>query len=132
MTGRGSGKRLEQARARVSLWRSEHGGRGIALPEELWIAAVDAARVDGVAAVAQSLRMDRRRLEVRLRRADANLERAGGSDGFVEVDAGRLCAAPRTLIRFEGGDGERVEVELGVETSLDVVALARTFWGRRG
>lgn len=130
MTGRG-GNRLEQARERVARWRAAHGGRGIPLPEELWTAAVEAARVDGVAAVARSLRMDWRRLEARLNQANAELEPAEGGDGFVEIDAARLCVAPRTLIRFESAARGRMEIELGVEMPLDVVALARAFWDRR-
>ena len=129
MTGRG-GNRLEQTRDRVARWRAEHGGRGIPLPQELWTAAVDAARVDGVAAVARSLRMDRRRLEARLKQAEVEL--AESSHGFVEVDAARLSAAPRTLMRFESAEGGRMELEFGVETPLDVVALARAFWDRHG
>ena len=55
-----------------------------------------------------------------------------GGDGFVEVDAARLCAVPRTLIRFESAAGGHMVIELGVEMPLDVVALARAFWDRRG
>ena len=51
---------------------------------------------------------------------------------FVELDAGRLGLSPRTVIRLEGPDGERLEVELGSGTMVDVAALVDAFWRRRG
>ncbi len=41
------------------------GGPGIPLPDELWTAAVEVARVEGVAATARAQRLDRLRLEAR-------------------------------------------------------------------
>ena len=54
---------------------------------------------------------------------------AGGA--FVELDASRLCASPRTVLRFHRRDGERLEVELGAGSAVDVAALAEAFWSRR-
>jgi hypothetical protein len=54
------------------------------------------------------------------------------SGGFVELDAGRLGLPPRTVVRFHGRDGERLEVELGAGAALDLAALADAFWRRRG
>jgi hypothetical protein len=42
--------------------------------------------------------------------------------------------APRTVtvIRLESRDGERLEVELGAGTMVDIAALVDAFWRRRG
>lgn len=127
--------RLDQTRARLAQWRAQHGGRGIPVPEALWAEAVEVARIEGVEATARGLRLDRLRLAARMTRAGAA---AGGesaaevSAGFVELDAGRLGLSPRTVIRLEGRDGERLEVELGAGMVVDVVALVDAFWRRRG
>lgn len=123
--------RLAQTRARLARWRAEHGGRGIRVPEAMWAEVVEIARVKGVETTARALRLDRARLAARMTAARAV---AGGEvgGGFVEIDAGRLGLSPRTVIRLEGPDGERLEVELGAGTRVDVAALVDAFWRRRG
>jgi len=137
MSGRstGGGAHLERLRQRSERWRAENGGPGIPWPEDLWAEAVEAARVAGVPAVARSLRVDRGRLAARLARAGAGARpRPDATDGqaFVEVDARRLCAPSRTVVRFAGGDGERLELELGDGAAVDLIGLARAFWSRGG
>lgn len=127
--------RLAQTRARLARWRAEHGGRGIRVPEAIWAEVVEVARVEGVEATARALRLDHARLAARMTAARAVVgsepaPEVGG--GFVEIDAGRLGLSPRTVIRLEGRDGERLEVELGAGTMVDVAALVDAFWRRRG
>jgi hypothetical protein len=99
----------------------------------MWSAAIAAARVEGVAPVAKRLGLGRERLSVRLARANAtsSAEHATPS-AFVEVDARQVCARSRTTIRFEAGDGSKVELELGDGDALDLVALVQAFWRRGG
>jgi hypothetical protein len=126
--------RLAQTGERLARWRAQHGGPGIPVPEALWAEAVDAARVAGVDATARALRLNRSRLAARMTTAtvagDDETSREGGG-GFVELDAGRLVRPPRVMIRLEGRDGERLEVELGDWAAIDLAALAEAFW-RRG
>ena len=135
MAGReaGTGSRLGRTRRRLERWREQYGGRGQPIPEDLWDAAVAVARVEVVDATARALRLDRARLTRRMGRGSVGLglpEQPGdASDGFVEVDARGLCAPGQTVVRFEGRDGERLEVELSAY-ALDVVVLARAFWSR--
>jgi hypothetical protein len=121
---------LALTHARLTQWRAQHGGRGIPVPEELWAEVVKVARVEGAGATARALRLDRARLEARMA-MDRGPEVAEVSSGFVELDAGRLGLSPRTVVRFHGRDGERLDVELGAGAALDVAALAEAFW-RRG
>jgi len=62
---------------------------------------------------------------------DRGTEVAEASSGFVELDAGRLGLSLRTVVRFHGRDGERLEVELAAGAAIDLAALAEAFW-RRG
>jgi imidazolonepropionase-like amidohydrolase len=126
------GYRLAQVRDRLARWRAKHGGRGIRVPEAMWAEVVEAARVEGVEATAHALQLDRARLAARMATAGtAGCEMAAeASGGFVELDAGRLGLSPRTVIRFQGQDGERLEVELAAGAVIDL-ALAEAFW-RRG
>lgn len=126
--------RLAQTGERLARWRAQHGGPGIPVPEALWAEAVEAARVAGVDATARALRLNRSRLAARMTTAtvvgdDETSREVGG--GFVELDAGRLVRSPRVMIRLEGRDGERLEVELGDGAAIDLAALAEAFW-RRG
>ena len=100
------------------------------MPEELWAEVVKVARVEGAGTTARALRLDRGRLEARMA-MDRGAEVAEASSGFVELDAGRLGLSPRTVVRFHGRDGERLEVELGAGAAIDLAALAEAFWRRR-
>lgn len=134
MSGRKSGGGpLERVGERIGRWRSEHGGPGVRWPEDLWAEAVEAARIAGVETAARTLGLDRARLAARVAREGA-LTSDKDRSSFVEVDASRLCLAPQvkqTLLRFEGADGERLEIELGDGSAVDIVGLARAFWSRR-
>src|SRR5678815_1236235 len=130
----GGRDRLALTGERLARWRAQHGGRGIPVPEALWAEAVEVARMVGVDATARALRLDRSRLAGRMATAAVAADGPGSSDlrgGFVELDARQLGRPPRTVIRLEGRDGERFEIELAAGTALDLAALAEAFW-RRG
>jgi len=104
------------------------------VPEALWAEAVEVARVEGVEATARGLRLDRSRLVARMTSAEAAAGGEAAGDlrgGFIELDARRLGLSPRTVIRLEGRDGERLEIELGTGMMIDVTALVDAFWRRR-
>lgn len=122
--------RLALTHARLTQWRAQHGGRGIPVPEELWAEVVKLARVEGAGSTARALRLDRARLEARMA-MDRGTEDGLAGGGFVELDASRLGLSPRTVVRFHGRDGERLEVELSAGTAIDLAALAEAFWHRR-
>lgn len=100
------------------------------MPEELWAEVVEVARVEGAGTTARALRLNRSRLEARMA-MDREAEVGEASGGFVELDAGRLGLSPRTVVRFHGRDGERLEVELSAGTAIDLASLAEAFWHRR-
>jgi hypothetical protein len=101
------------------------------VPEEVWAEVVKVASVEGVDTTARALRLNRSRLEARMKTQPATAVAQPGG-GFVELDAGRLGLSPRpTVVRLEGRDGERLEIELGVGAAVDLAALAEAFWRRR-
>ena len=121
---------------RVSRWRARHGGRGRRIPEELWSAAAEVAAVAGVNETARVLSIDRKRLSRRVgvgpsvASAAELLERAAlASTGFVEVDAQRMFARGRTVVRLTSRDGEQLEIEVE-GSAMDVVSVARALWER--
>jgi hypothetical protein len=124
--------RFAQIRDRLARWRAKHGGRGIRVPEAMWAEVVKVARVEGVEATARALQLDTTRLAARMATTGAvGFEMPAEVDGgFVELDAGRLGLSPRTVIRFQGRDGERLEVELAAGAVIDLAALAEAFWRR--
>jgi hypothetical protein len=126
---------LGDVRRRLRDWRATHGGRGRALPTALWEEAVALARVEGVEPVARELGIDRRRLarlvgpELSEARILTVVEQPPRAE-FVELDSRTLCPAGHAVVQLEGRDGERVRVEVHGAASVDVLAVARAFWGR--
>jgi hypothetical protein len=128
--GRRKGVSPESLRDRIEEWRRSSGGKGRRIPEQLWVDAVEVARVHGVGEAARLLRLDRRRLERRV---------AGGSGGglaaeFVEIPSVAV-GPPGIEVEFVGADGDRVRVAIpgGARApgAVDVVELAHAFWSRR-
>jgi hypothetical protein len=132
MAGHEAGRSgLGRTRRRLERWRRQYGGPGRPIPDELWDEAVVIARVEGVDATARALRLDRGRLERRMASSGSALDAMGRtSDGFVEIDARGLCAAGQTVVRLEGRDGERLQIEWSSAGALDVAALIRAFGSR--
>jgi hypothetical protein len=100
----------------------------------MWAEVVEVARIEGTEATARALGLDRARLAARMPATEVAMGRPSAGEvggGFVEIDAGRLGLSPRTVIRWEGRDGERLEVELAAGAVIDLAALAEAFW-RRG
>ncbi len=105
------------------------------MPEELWEAAVDAAREHGVWAVSQALRVNYESLKARLNEATSRLERAtdGAAEfGFVELSGGELLGSgaddSRTVLELTSRAGARVIIRLGARDGLDAAALVQSLW----
>jgi hypothetical protein len=127
---------LGRVEKQLSRWRERHGGRGRRLPEPLWMAAAEVAAIAGVNETARVLGVDRERL---LRRVGARPSGASGvaaptgttaaSSAFVEVDAQRVFARGKTVVRLSRRDGEQLEIEVE-GSAMDAAAVARALWER--
>jgi hypothetical protein len=120
----------------VEAWRKRQGKR-TRIPEELWDAAVETARVDGVWATAQATRFNFRRLQqlARARYPHGHHARAGAESAasagpaFVELSmdtVGGTSGGARTVIDMVGRHGDRMRVEVG--SGVDVIGIVHTFW----
>jgi hypothetical protein len=129
------GKDLEAAREALASWRRMHGGRGRPIPPALWSKAADVARGVGVPEVARALRINARKLA---RLVEGGAESAPRREvepaDFVTLDClglGVPREPRRTVLELVGHEGDRVRVEVGEGGGVDLVAIARAFWGRR-
>jgi hypothetical protein len=112
----------------LASWRARHSGRGRSIPAGLWMAVAEVAAVEGVTATAGALGVSRARLARRLQeRSAAAVVGSAPAAAFVEVDAQRVFAQGRTVVRLSRAGGAQVEivVEGG---AVDVASLARSLW----
>ena len=110
------------------------------VPEELWNAAVEVARVEGVHATSKALRFNYYSLKDRLVRADsaALARRKPDRDAtFVEVQMPSLPLTPResavndkTVVELVGTGGARMRIDVTGTSRVDLVGLAQAFWSR--
>ncbi len=132
----GAASGLEILCERVGRWRAQRsGGGGGRVPEELWDAAVEVARVEGVHATAKALRFNDRNLRARLDRATPKPEGSGAKKAeitpFVEVEMPSLGSPDRdgkTIVELVGRRGERMRIDVTGTSTVDVVGLAQAFW----
>jgi DNA-binding phage protein len=119
---------LVKVQRELASWRERHGGRGRSIPTGLWSAAAEVAAVQGVSATASALGVSRARLARRLQERSAKPAATSAPvASFVEVDAQRVFAAGRTVVRIRRVSGEQVEIEVE-GGSFDVTSLARSLW----
>lgn len=129
--------------ARVERWRQERAHARVPVPEELWNAAVEVARREGVHATAKALRFDYYGLKARLEGASTSADAPKqGSTAFVEVavpspDVGgspalvgrtAVDAKGETVVELVGRHGDRMRIVAA--HAVDIVGLAQAFWGR--
>ena len=138
-------EKLEALCGRVKHWRAHRDGGRSRVPEVLWNAAVEVARVEGVHATSKALRFNYYSLKDRLVLADHAAPRQKKADRgatFVEVQmpspppplppstAPRDSAAGgQTVVELLGTGGARMRIDVIGMSNVDVVGLAQAFWG---
>jgi hypothetical protein len=108
------------------------------MPEDLWQAAAEVARVEGVYSTAHALRVEYGRLKKRVAATQAiekvSRRAAASSPGssFVELGMSQLCGTCKTVIEVCGREGDCMRVELtGMRPTVDIVGLTQTLLGQR-
>ena len=114
--------RLDGVRRRFAEWRRQGGGKGRRIPAELWAAAGEVAKAEGVYRVSQALRLDFSRLKQRAANLSAR-QGTGPQVSFVQVEASPVCAGGQAVVEVMCRGGERVRMELSGKPQLDVAAL---------
>jgi hypothetical protein len=113
---------VEEVGAWLEEWRQSRQ-KGGAIPDELWSAAIEVARRDGLGRTAAALRLDYGKLK-RLMMAADGVEKKSTSPSFMELIAPEAVAVAQCAIEMEGRRA-RIRIELKA-SAADVVSFSRT------
>ena len=115
---------IDEVGARFEEWRKNRQGKS-AIPDELWSAAVQLARKDGVNRTAAELHLDGGKLK---RLMVGKTTRGKPAPAFVELLTPRAISIPECTIELEGRHGT-VRIQLKGASASDLAALSRALWG---
>lgn len=119
--------RIEPLRERVEEWR-RNKGINEKMPEPLWEAATELAKVYGVSPVQGILRIDYRGLERRaLGREQSAAQVRAGKPRFIEL-ASLPTGRAEHVVELEDAAGRRLSVRVPAGHLAEVLPLAQAFW----
>jgi hypothetical protein len=116
---------LDEVRTRFENWRQNRQGKQ-PIPDELWSAAVEVARRDGVNAAAAALHLDGGKLKRRMLAADSVPGKAMPPT-FVELMTPPTVDLRECTIELEGRKG-KLRIHWKGATPADVATLSRALW----
>ena len=114
---------IDEVRARFEEWRQNRQGKS-PIPDELWSAAAELARKDGINRTAAELHLDGGKLK-RLMGGKATSGKSAPT--FVELLTPRAVSVPECTIELEGRRGT-VRIQLKGASTSDLVGLSRALW----
>ncbi|HEX4135394.1 MAG TPA: hypothetical protein VHY84_12345 [Bryobacteraceae bacterium] len=114
---------IDEVRSRFEAWRQNRQGRE-PIPGELWSAAVELARKNGVTQTAAELHLDGGKLK-RLMVAKATSGKS--APAFVELLPPQAVSLPECSIELEGRRG-KIRIQLKGASASDLVGLSRALW----
>jgi len=120
-----SGLTIEAVQARFADWRQHRKGRS-AIPDELWSAAAELARREGVSQIAAGLRLDGGKLKRRMAVPRKPVRRTGPS-AFLELIAPAARGGPEYIVELEGRAG-KLRIHCKGSTAADLATLSRALW----
>ena len=116
---------LEEVSARFEKWRQNRQGKA-AIPDELWSAAVEVARKEGLNRTATRLRVEWNQLKRRMATAGP-VSRPPAHPLFVELIAPLTEVRQECMIEMEGRRG-KLRIHLNGTAAADLAILSRTLW----
>ena len=116
---------VDQVLTRFGQWRQNRLGKA-RIPDELWTAAMEVARREGVNRTAAVLHLDGGKLKRRMVAANMVSERAI-PPAFVELFAPQTVAVPEYTVELEGRRA-KLRIHLKGATASDLTSLSRTLW----
>lgn len=116
---------LEQAKIRFEEWRQNRKGKS-AIPDELWSAAAEVARTEGVSRTSTELRVEWNELKRRMTAA-AGVSRRTAPPTFVELVASQAESLTECTIELEGRRG-KLRIQLKGASASDMATLSRALW----
>ena len=123
MRGKSRPHTIEDVRSRFEEWRQNRQGKS-AIPDELWSAAAELARKDGINRTAAELHLDGGKLK---RLMGAKTTSRKPTPTFVELLTPHAISVPECTIELEGRHGT-VRIQLKGASASDLAALSRAFW----
>ena len=118
-------KTLDEARARFEEWRNSRSGKS-RIPAELWSAAVEVARKEGINRTARELHVAWDDLKRRMAPM-GEVPQQPGSPAFVELVAPRAESIPECMIELEGRRC-KVRIQLKGASASYLATLSRELW----
>ena len=116
---------LEELKARFEEWRRNREGKA-SIPEELWAAAVEVARREGVNRTSTELRVEWNHLKRRMAAAAGESSKPA-PPRFVELVAPREQRLPECVIELEGRHA-KLRMQLKDVSASYLAALSRELW----
>ena len=116
---------LEEVKARFEEWRQTRKGKA-AIPDELWAAAAEVARREGVSRTSTELRIEWNELKRRMTAA-AGLPRQTAPPAFVELVAPPSQSLAECMIELEGRRC-KLRIQLKGASASYVATLSRELW----
>jgi len=114
---------IDEVRARFEEWRQNRQGKG-PIPDELWSAAAELARKNGIHRTAADLHLNGGKLK-RLMGAEATS--GPPSPTFVELLPPRAVSVPECSIELEGRRGT-IRIQLKGASASDLASVSRALW----
>ena len=115
---------LDEARVRFEEWRNSRSGKS-RIPAELWSAAVEVARKEGINRTARELHVAWDDLKRRMPMGE--VPQQPGSPAFVELVAPRAESIPECMIELEGRRC-KVRIRLKGASASYLATLSRELW----
>lgn len=116
---------LEEAKARFEEWRQTRKGKA-AIPDELWSAAAEVARKEGVSRTSTELRVEWNELKRRMTAA-AGVSRQTAPPAFVELVAPQSQSLSECMIELEGRRC-KLRIQLKGASASYLATLSRELW----
>lgn len=116
---------LEEAKTRFEEWRRNRKGKA-PIPDELWAAAAEVARREGVSRTSTGLRVEWNHLKRRMA-ADSGASPKPAPPRFVELVAPRGESLPECVIELEGRRA-KLRIQLKDASASYLARLSRELW----
>ena len=116
---------LEEAKGRFEEWRSNRIGKA-RIPTELWAAAVEVARKEGINRTARELHVAWDDLKRRMATTE-EVPRQPAPPAFVELVAPQTQSVPECTLEVEGRRG-KLRIQLKGASVSDLASLSRALW----
>ena len=113
---------LDETKTRFEEWRNNRSGKA-RIPAELWSAAVEVARREGINRTARELHVAWDDLKRRM----GEVPQQPGSPAFVELVAPQAESVPECMIELEGRRG-KLRIQLKGAPVSCLATLSRELW----